>query len=172
MEIDHRQSQPEEQGQEPKLPAAEVAQRALQLLGNFKEAISHTPEAAQKLQELDFTEAQRADIWKAGNAWKIDYEKGDYRYIIKYDDNRNGQALKISKNPKKPVHDWSAESVSLSAHVPPKLPQFGRGIILDTRAYQNRIGEIFANTPTAIERVKKFLTTNFGDPQAQAPEKK
>jgi hypothetical protein len=180
MERDHGQRQLEDQGQEHILPSAEVGQHALQLIDDYKGALSRTPEFAKKLQDSDLTEAERADIWNLDKAWDhlrmrtmlVDFEKGDYKYNIKYIRFHHGQVLDVFKESKKTEHNWSVESVSLSAQVHPELPQFGMGIISDLRAYQNRTGEVFANTPTAIERVKEFLISNFNDPITQAPAKK
>jgi hypothetical protein len=165
---EHGQRPPEEHGQEPELPLPEAGQHALQFLDDFEDAFNSTPEFLQKLQELGYTEQQRAEMWHANKSWEVGFEKGDDSYHVKYN-SQIGQTLDIRKTTREAGQMRSYESVTVRAKVPLEFPELGMGVIIYGRQTPDGIDEFFPSTPTALDRVKNFRATNLGNPHGQTP---
>lgn len=89
-----------------------------------------------------------------------------------YESETESEGLRVTKDPLEPVktdeqsywQNYWSESVTLQARIGSNSRQFDGGSIQHAR-FTYRKADDPTNTPTAIQRVKEFLETNFISPK-------
>ena len=145
------------QDQEPLLPLPEVSRTAHALIGEFKQAMRHTPVFALALQDQYFSEEP-----KKKSRDPVKFRKGDYCYRVQYTIDSEREKLLVSKLPADPEgKDWTDETITLEAFTDMFKHQFTFGVIQSAKYFKEKKPNLFTNTNTAIQKVQEFALTNF-----------
>jgi hypothetical protein len=170
MEIDSRQSL------EPRLPKAELGQRASQHIKDYMQAVKNTPESLQELPDQFFSRMTAIEglfeVWQTSNPTEneFSYKRNGRNFRVEYDSTNKVRSLYVLKEyseSEAPQNENDAllrEVVSIDVNQK-NHPDYGR--ISHKTVYKDGRIELHIDTPTASQRIKDFRTTNFSQPQTQ-----
>jgi hypothetical protein len=175
-----RQPQLDERPTEPRLPKAELAERAHQHINDYIKAIKNLPEFIQEFPNAFFDRMTmiEGDEFRAyptmpSNENEVSYERGGNKFRVEYDSTNKRRSLYVFKDYRKSGvlqgedDALMYEEVSVDVFLDHKRPHNGR--FSQKKVYNDGGIELHVDTHTASQRVKDFRTTNFPPQQTQTP---